>query len=185
MTGGNYVEIRRTMSKCALRLSLTGMIVLATAIGAGPELARAGSTDPVLGVGAAVATAAGASAVLEVSGVWAFDDILQVVFPLNVVVSQGSTFARFPVGAAAESGTLAELTDGLAISEITLLEGSGAVDPDASLVRIEHHSMVLALPPIFTDGSLRVVLYVDLPFEDTFISNEVTASLSGITGGAP
>lgn len=140
--------------------------------------ARAGSTDPVLLIGDAVVRGGAAAGLLELTGTWAFDDVLQVSFPLNVVVSQGTTFARYPAGGTARSGSYAGLGDGLAANEITALESAGSADAAAAITHIDAHTMKLALPPVFDPGPVRVVLYVRLPGEGSFLSNHVTPQVA-------
>ncbi|HYC56085.1 MAG TPA: hypothetical protein VEL28_14215 [Candidatus Binatia bacterium] len=129
-------------------------------------------------IGSAAVRGDSAAALLELTGTWAFDDVLQVTFPLNVVVSQGSTFARFPAGAPARSGSYAGLSDGLGTGEIDALEKAGASDPAAAIIHIDGHTMKVALPPVFEAGPVRVLLYVRLPGEGTFLSNVVTPQVA-------
>ena len=143
----------------------------------GGDHAVAGSYDPTLVIGQAVSTGAGAPTLLSLTGTWSFDDILQVDFPLNVVVRQGTLFVRYPVGGApAVSGSFADLADGLSASEVASLESVGAPNPQASLVRLTAHQMTLALPPIFAPGTVTVVLYVRLAREGTLLSNAIESS---------
>ena len=145
---------------------------------------RAGSTDPELAVGEVTAIPAGDTAVLQVSGTWAFDDILQVDFPLNLVVSQGTTFVRYQVGQPARSGNLPGLADGFQVGEIGALEAQGVEDPGARFVLLSAHRIVVVLPPSISDGPLTVTGYVVVPGADAVLSNSVTTTLSGV-GGAP
>ncbi len=142
-------------------------------------LAHAGSYDPVLIVGQAVSTGTGSPALLTLEGNWSFDDILQVDFPLSVVVRQGTVFARFPVGGDAVSGTFAGLADGLSAGEVPSLEQAGAPDAAAAFTRLTAHEIVLTLPPIFAPGPLTVVLYAQLAREGTLLSNVVTSRGDG------
>jgi hypothetical protein len=160
---------------------LATLALLATLVAAGQ--ARAGSTDPKLALGTATIHGDSDAAQLELTGIWHFDDILQVDFPLTVVVSQGSTFALHPAGPAAGSGSAAALTDGLQIADIATVEAAASPAPDAAVVLLEPHRMRLLLPAVFAGGTLRVRLYVELPLEGSFLSNELTVNLpSG--GGA-
>ncbi len=158
-------------------MALVTLLTLCTA-----EPVTAGSTDPVLALGRASVHGDTGAAQVELIGTWAFDDVLQVDFPLSAVVSQGSTFARFPVGNAAEGGTLAQLDDGLQASEVAMVEAAGTPTADGAIVTLEPHRMRLALPTLFTAGALSVRLYVVLPGEGTFLSNELVVSLPAEVG---
>ena len=139
---------------------------------AGGRPSCAGSYDPVLVVGQAITTGATAPTAVSLTGSWSYDDILQVSFPLNIVVSQGNTFARYPVGSSsAISGTFSGLADGLTAQEISSFEAAGSADPQAMLVRLTTHNVTLALPPIFAAGPLKVMLYVNLTREGILMSN--------------
>ncbi|MFQ5352506.1 MAG: hypothetical protein ACE5D3_05465, partial [Candidatus Binatia bacterium] len=105
-----------------------------------PRAILAGSTDPVLAIGQIRARPAGAGSVVEVFGTWEFDNLVQVDFPLNVVVSQGANFVRLPAGGlAAESGSFAGLLDGLDPAELVDLENAGLPESGAELLRVEPH----------------------------------------------
>lgn len=153
--------------------ALAGAVAL---IAAGTPQARAGSTDPVLLIGQATASGGSPSRIVDLLGSWGFDDLMQIDYPLNVVVSQGSTFVRFPVGGAPVTGSFAGLADGLDATEIATLETQGSPTAAASIARLSLHEMTLTLPATFDAGSVHVVLYVTLPYEGTFLSNTAVAA---------
>jgi len=132
--------------------------------------ARAGSTDPVLVIGQATLTGSPAR-VVDLLGAWGFDDTLQIDYPLNDVVSQGTSFVRYPIGDVPVAGTFAGLTDGLAVGEIGALETTGSPTGDALILRFALHEMTLALPESFAAGNFDVVLYTTVPGEGAFLSN--------------
>ena len=146
---------------------------------AGPAPSIAGSTDPVLVIGEARAGGGSPSRVVELLGAWGFDDILQVTYPLQVVVSQGTAFVRYPVGDAPVAGTFAGLADGLTAGELTAFQAAGSLATGASILRLNTHEMTLALPDTFDPGPVDVVLYVTLPGEGTFLSNTAEAVGAG------
>lgn len=155
------------------------LLVLTAALLLGSQPVRAGSTDPVLALGSATMEAeAGAGALLGLTGIWHFDDILQVQFPLTVVVHQGSQFVAIPVNGAASAGTFPGLSDGLAASEIPALESAGT-PVTASVLRIDTSSMAVAVPDTFSAGLVDVVVYVELPDEGGFVSNRASAAFAG------
>lgn len=152
---------------------------LCFAAAASPPTAGAGSTDPVLVIGEAVAGGGSPSRIVELLGAWGFDDILQISYPLNIVVSQGTSFVRYPVGGAAVAGTFAGLSDGLAAGEIAALQSAGSPAANASILRLNTHEMSLALPATFGAGDVDVVMYVTIPGEGTFLSNSAAAVGAG------
>ncbi|MFT4569288.1 MAG: hypothetical protein ACI8TX_000500 [Hyphomicrobiaceae bacterium] len=158
---------------------LTARLALVVAVLLGGHLAEAGSTDPVLALGSArIEAHAGSGALLDLTGIWHFDDILQVDFPLTVVAYQGSKFVVVPVLGGATTGTFAGLSDGLAPSEIAALESAGSPTA-ANLLRIDAGAMAVALPSVFSPGFVEVVVYVELPSEGGFVSNRARAVLTG------
>ncbi|MBI5503627.1 MAG: hypothetical protein HY899_02425 [Deltaproteobacteria bacterium] len=162
---------QRTLRRAWLALAT------ALALAPAPTPVLAGSTDPVLVIGQAGATGNPAAELVELTGAWGFDDILQLDFPLGIVVRQGAVFALFSPAQTAKSGTFAALGDGLAAGEIAGLEASASPDAAAALLRLGAHEITLQLPPVFAAGDVSVVLYVVLPAEGTFLSNEVTAAV--------
>lgn len=151
---------------------------LATALAAAsPGPANAGSTDPVLVIGQATASGGSPTRILDLLGSWGFDDVMQIEYPLTIVVHQGTTFVRYTVGETPVSGTFAGLADGLAVGEVPALELAGSPVAAASITRLAIHEMTLALPAAtFASGSLSVVLYVTPPGEGTtYLSNTATA----------
>lgn len=140
---------------------------------------HAGSTDPVLVIGQATASGGSPTRIVDLLGSWGFDDTLQIDYPLHIVVSQGSSFVRYPLGSPAKTGTFADLADGLTLGEIAALESAGTVTSEASIVHLSLHEMTLTLPATFEPGSVNVVLYVSLPGEGTFLSNTAQAPGEG------
>ncbi len=164
---------------------LLAVAVVAAALLLPGSPAGAGSTDPTLAIGQVVARPAGPGSVLEVTGIFGFDDVLQVSYPLNLVVSQGTRFVRFEVGAVPQSGTFSGLSDGLDTTEIAALEAAGQDEPQAEILWLAPNRLLVALPPSILDGTVTAVLYVELPGEGSFVSNAVTTTLLGTSGGGP
>lgn len=147
-----------------------------------PTPLRAGATDPTLAIGQVRAQPAGAAALVEVLGMFGFDDVVQVAYPLSLVLHHDASFVRYPIGNTPESGTLAQLADGLATSEIAALESAGTPEASAEIVRIEPGRLVVSLPPsLASAGTITAQLYVAIPGEGTFVSNAVTVAV--VAGG--
>ena len=133
----------------------------------------------MLVIGQATASGGSPSRVLDLLGAWGFDDVLQISYPLNIVVSQGTSFVRYPIGDVAVAGTFAGLSDGLAVGDIAVLEATGSSTSNASIARLALHEMTLTLPATFTAGEVNVTLYVSIPGEGTFLSNTAQAVGAG------
>ncbi len=171
-----------------MKAAITKRTVVCLAIAAvalGSSLARAGATDPTLALGQLTASPAGAAAIVEITGIFGFDDVIQVTYPLNLVVYQGTAFTRYQVGSQPQSGSFAGLADGLDTTEVAALEGSGQAEANAEILRIEPNRVQVSLPTGFADGIVAAVLYVELPGEGTFTSNTLSTVLAGVAGGGP
>jgi hypothetical protein len=169
------MRIPTFLAPLAGALTLTASLTAALTA-ASPDPASAGSTDPVLVIGQATASGGSPTRILDLIGSWGFDDVMQIEYPLTVVVHQGATFVRYTVGEAPVSGTFAGLADGLAEGEVPALEATGSPVATASIARLAMHEMTLALPATFAAGSVSVVLYVTPPGEGTtYLSNTATA----------
>ena len=158
------------------RLKTLAAVAIALAMRQPPP-ALAGSTDPVLVIGQAIGGGGSPTRVVDLLGAWGFEDVLQIEYPLNIVVSQGTSFVRYPVGDVPVAGTFAGLADGLTAGEIAALESAGSPTADAVILRLALHEMSIALPDTFAPGSVEIVLYTSVPGEGTFLSN--TAEVAG------
>jgi len=140
---------------------------------------HAGATDPTLAIGQVRAQPAGTAALVEVMGMFGFDDVVQIDYPLSLVLHHDASFVRYPLGSAAESGTLAALADGLATSEIAALESAGTLESSAEIVRLEVGRILVSLPASLANaGTITAQLYVTIPGEGTFLSNAVTVAVA-------
>ena len=169
----------------SMRSPLRAALLAATAIGSlliGPVEVYAGSFGPTLAIGQVVARPVGETATVEVTGMFGFDDLLQVDFPLNLVIYQGNNFVRYPVGGTPQSGVFQLLGNGVQAREIDHIEGNGEDDPAAEILQLQPHRLLVSLPPTIGNGPITVVLYVELEF-GTYLSNHVSLMLSGVTGG--
>ncbi len=164
----------------ALRAGL-GIAVMAGLL-IGPGEARAGSFEPILAIGQVVARHAGESALVEVTGNFGFDDVLQIDFPVNLIVYQGKEFVRYPLGGEPSSGTFIPLQSGLAARQIPHLEANSEFEAEAEIVRLEPNRLLVSLPPKFEDGSITAVLYIVDPTLGPFLSNAVSTTLGDGAG---
>lgn len=147
-----------------------------------PLTVTAGATDPTLAIGQVRAQPAASAALVEVTGMFGFDDVVQVAYPLSLVLHHDASFVRYPIGSTAESGILAQLSDGLSTAEVGVLESAGAPEPSAEIVRLEPGRLLVSLPPSLANaGTITAQLYVSIPGEGTFVSNAVTVTI--VAGG--
>jgi len=169
----------------SMRSPLRAALIIAAAIGSlliGPVEAYAGSFGPTLAIGQVVARPVGDTATVEVTGMFGFDDLLQVDFPLNLVIFQGKNFVRYPVGGTPQSGVFMLLRNGVQAREIDHIEELGVDDPAAEILQLQPHKFLVSLPPTIGNGPITVVLYVELEL-GTYLSNHVSVMLTGVTGG--
>src|SRR5215208_5570355 len=96
-------------------------------------VAFAGFTSPTLVLSSARGDAGPGGRGAAFEGEFDFPNAVEVGYPLNFVVFQGTTFARYPAAAPPVTGTSATLGDGvLAENELDTLDASGS-DADASV----------------------------------------------------
>lgn len=173
-----------TIPQAIRQLAIASVVVLSGAGTTAPVTVHAGATDPTLAIGQVRAQPAGSAALVEVMGTFGFDDVLQIAYPLSLVLHHDANFVRYPVGTTAEYGTLAQLADGLATSEVAALESAGAPETNAEIVRVEPGRFVVSLPSsLANSGTITAQLYVTIPGEGTFVSNAVTVAVAA-GGGA-
>jgi hypothetical protein len=151
-------------------------LTLALALCAGH--AHAGFTSPTLVLTSAVGNVAPAGRSLAVGGEFDFPNVVQVGYPLSLVVFQGSHFVRYPAAGTPVAGTSALLADGaLAESEVAAFVASGTpVAPPVRVVSITAGGLRVVLPAAFAAGSATVVLVATIP-EGAVLSNPVNVVL--------
>jgi hypothetical protein len=143
-----------------------------------PGPARATGTTPLLALASASAAVADGARSVAVEGTFDFPDALQVGYPLELVVFQGTRFARFPVVGAPVTGDSPELADGaLGAAEITafLHEGTAAPAGVRLITLVADHARV-SLPAGFTSGPASVLVFAVLS-EGPVLSNVIVFSL--------
>ena len=150
--------------------------LLLAALAAGD--AFAGATTPRLALSAAAGSAAGAARSVVVEGNLDFGNALQVGYPIDLLVFQGATFARFPFAGAPIAGTSPELADGaLAPTEIAALLAEGAAPPaGVRIVTLVPTSIRVTLPAAFTAGPATAIVFGILT-DGTVLSNPITFTL--------
>jgi hypothetical protein len=144
---------------------------------AGSASVRAGSTDPTLAIGEVVARPAGPAAIAEVTGLFGFDDVVQVDFPVTVVAYSGTTFMSYTVGTQARTGSFAGLSNGLTVSEVADMEAAGTPSNAVEILRLDPNRITLSLPPELAAGPVSFVLHVTVAGEGTFLSNVISVDV--------
>jgi hypothetical protein len=138
------------------------------------SVAIAGFTSPTLVLSAARGDAGTAGRGAAFEGAFDFPNAVEVGYPLNLVVFQGTTFARYPAAAPPVTGTSATLGDGvLAENELATLDAAGsAADASVRIVSMTPTSIRVTLPSTFASGAASGVLYTILP-DGSVVSNVV------------
>ena len=154
-----------------LGASLLGMVFLVM----GAFWVQAAATKPTLVIasGAGESTGDARAAVFEVS--FDFLNAVQVAYPLNLVVFQGTHFVRYPASGPAVTGDSAALADGTLVDgEVAAFMGEGVpASAEVRIVTIAADRLRVALPRTFAAGSTTGVLFATLPEGDA-LSNAVT-----------
>jgi hypothetical protein len=140
--------------------------------------AWASATSPTLVVSAARATRGDARHAVIIEGTFDFANAVQVGYPLQLVVFQGTRFVRFPVGGTPRTGDTTLLADGrLDAAELPAFLAAGA--PAAAEVRIvtlTGSSALVSLPASFAPGTATAQVFTVLP-EEPVLSNPLALVL--------
>ena len=75
----------RLLNGISANLAWAGLCLIALV--ASSSFASAGSTDPEVAIGEVIVHQRGGGTSVAIKGTWAFDDVLQVEFPLTLVLS--------------------------------------------------------------------------------------------------
>jgi len=140
----------RVAARCALALA---------ACCAGPA-ALATPTDPTLILTAAASAAGDGGRVLRIDGSFHAQDLVQLAYPLQVLVRMGTAYVRFDLADGAVTGSAPELADGLQAGEAQGLLGAGTPAPDARVLFLGLGRLEMALPASFPAGAAEAQLFV-------------------------
>jgi hypothetical protein len=148
------------------------LALLALAVAGGRALA--GFTSPTLVLSAAHGDVGAAGRAAAFEGSFDFPNAVQVGYPLNLVVFQGSTFARYPAAGVPVAGTSAALADGtLAEAEVAAFASQGSpAAPPVRVVTMTPSAIRVTLPASFTAGPATGVLFTILA-DGTVLSNAI------------
>lgn len=171
--------------------ALAALVVVA-GLGAG---AYAGSCRTLLAVGSVRVDSSPAGLVLQLSGTWEFDNLLQVSNGLafSILVVRGDQFVRVQYPNVAQSGYYPGLADdlagGLDGTKIQAIEAAGTLEPLARVISMEAQKLKIVVPEPPGVGPLNVVLYLilDGDYYNPIVGNTITKSLKELaaTGSSP
>lgn len=137
----------------AFRVGAVGAFCLASAAYGTP-------TDPTLVLTAAAGATGALHRVVRIDGSFHAQDLVQLSYPLQVLVRIGTQYVRYDLSAGAVSGTAAELADGLQADEAAGLLGKGAPAPGARILFLGLGRIEVALPASFPAGAGEAQLFV-------------------------
>jgi len=157
-----------------LRLALTSaLLVFATT-----APCQAGATTPTLALSAGNAvTATNGLRLATFSASYDYSNAVQADYDLELIVFQGTTFARYPVSGPVRIGTSATLTDGLAVGDLAALDAAGAPAPvNVRVVAVAPTEMSVVLPANFSTSNATAVLVATVD-EGPVLSNPLVFAL--------
>jgi hypothetical protein len=140
--------------------------------------ARAGGSAPVLSLTAVDAmTSPDGSAVVQAAGAFNFEDVVEDVFGLSLIVFHGTRFVRYDQAGNVSAGDSPLVADGIDLAEIETVLSSGApIGPPAALASLERDRVTVVLPADFPSGDASVLL--GAVFDgDSFASNALVVTL--------
>lgn len=150
-------------------LALAAVLVWATNAGAG-------ATTPDLILSAGTGTA-GAVRTLRVEAAYDYANAVQADYDIELIVFQGTTFARFPLSGTVRTGVSPALADGLQVSDLPALDAAGGPAPaGARLVGFDASSITVVLPATFQAGPATAALAATVD-EGPLVSNPLVVVL--------
>ncbi len=162
----------------APRAALAALAMCLT-IGLGARPARAGGSSPILGLTSAdVAAAPSGPVALHAAGAFSFDDVVEDVFGLSLVVTHGTHWVRYEQDGTVREGDSAAVADGLVLAEVAAFlaaSGTAAAAP-ARLDGITRDGVTVVLPQGFPSGDATVTLAAVFD-GDSFLSNALVVSV--------
>ena len=168
-------------------LAALSCVALAAALGVAG--ARAGSCRVLVALGAVDVEPSPAGLSLNISGIWEFDNLIQVATGLsfNVLLVRGDTFVRLHYPDQAFYGNLAGLgarvDAGINGNDLMAIEANGIATTGARFVSLEAQRMKLTAPKPTAAGPLSVVAYLVL--DGDYISPIISNTLSRSIPDAP
>jgi hypothetical protein len=151
------------------RLALSVILVVATAV-----LARAGATTPTLIVQSADTGSAisGAQRLVTFRVAYDYGNAIQADYDIELIVFQGSAFARYPISGAARIGTSGVLADGLSVADLAAVDAASAPAPaGVRIATIEPARVTVTLPVTFSSEGQATAVLVATVDEGVILSN--------------
>ncbi|MBW2290735.1 MAG: hypothetical protein JRG94_00335 [Deltaproteobacteria bacterium] len=131
----------------------------------------AGPTDPTLVLSNGLAVS-GSSRLVRLHGVFPGDDLVQVAYPLQLLVRSlvdGTSYVRYELATEVLVGTDPALADGLDPADVPGLLAAGVPSPDGAVVFLSSDQIDVLLPASFPVGGAEAQLFVLEPGETVAI----------------
>jgi hypothetical protein len=154
------------------------LLVAAAALCASSALAT--PTDPTLVLTGAASATGDFARVVRVDGSFHAQDLVQIAYPLQLLVHAGATYVRFDLANGAVSGVAPALADGLQAGEAEALLAQGTPAPAARLLALGLGRLEVTLPASFPAGAAEVQLFV-IDEQEAVLSNALPVAI----GAAP
>lgn len=154
--------------------AIAALALLATMV-AGAGDVEAGGSSPVLALASVdVAALPSGPIALHAGGGFSFDDVVEDVFGLSLVVAHGSRWVRYGQDGSVAEGDSAIVADGLVLDEVAdfLATTGSAAAPPARLDGITRDGVTVVLPDGFPSGDATVFLAAVFD-GDSFLSNAI------------
>lgn len=174
---------KRSPSLRSRVVALLSCVALAAVLGA--AAARAGSCRVLVALGSVDVAASSAGLALNISGIWEFDNVIQVASGLsfNLLLVQGDTFVRLHYPDQAFYGTInglgSMLDSGLDGNDLMAIEANGLATNSARFVSLEAQRMKVTAPFLTGSGPISVVAYLvlDGDYLSPILSNTITRAV--------
>jgi hypothetical protein len=139
-----------------------------------PGRVHAGATSPTLVLGVAEGEALDGARAARFEGSFDFPNAIQVGYPLQLVIFQGTRFVRVPLVGSPRTGTSTALADdALSEAELPGLLAAGApAEAGVRIVTVTDRDLRVTLPASFAAGPTRAILFAILP-EHPVLSNPI------------
>jgi len=154
------------------------LVLVAMLAAAIPVMVQAAGTTPNLVLATAEGAVADGARSVVLSGDLDYPNAVQVGYPVDLVVFQGTRFVRYRVGGPVVTGTSSKLAAGqLLDSELPdfLLDGTPA-PAGVRIITLRFDAARVALPSTFTAGPTTAVVFTLLP-DGSMVSNPIRFTL--------
>lgn len=117
-------------------------------------------TEPVLALSRVTSAVGASSRMVRIEGIFPGDDLVQIAYPLQILIRIGEQYVRYDVVQGAVGGSAPELADGLGSGEVAGLLGAGAPEANARVLFLGPDTIDVLLPAGFPSGAAEAQLFV-------------------------